>query len=344
MYASKACDGILRNNSLDSFVMHPSLAASLGLICLLPLNAVAQSGKPAYPNRAVRIVIPFAPGGGADITARTISPLLAERLGQPVIIDNRPGASTIIGTELVAKAAPDGHTLLLVTSTLTINPSLHASLPYDTLRDLAPVSQVASTPYVLVVHPSLPIRSVKELIALARVKPGQVSYASVGNGSSTHLATEMFTSMARVSMIHVPYKGSAPALTELIGGHVMMYLGSMPASLPQARAGKLRALAVTGAARSPAAPELPTIAESGLPGYAFTAWYGVLAPGATPDVVRERLASEIRRAVEVKEVRTRLLADGSEPVGSTPEAFAAVIRDDIERHRRIVQDARIKPN
>jgi len=316
----------------------PIVFAALAALALQAGTCLAAG----FPTRPIRFIVPFAPGGGADITARALSQRLAENLGQSLVIDNRAGGSTIIGTDLTAKAPPDGHTILIVTSTFAINPSLHPKLPYDSLRDLAPVTQLASTPYVVVVHPSLAATSIKELIALARAKPGQLTYASVGNGSSTHLATELFNSMAGTRIGHVPYKGSGPALNDLIGGHVGIYFGSMPASLPQARAGRLRALAVTGASRSPAAPELPTIAEAGLPGYAFTAWYGVFAPGATPRPIIEQLSAEMRKVLELPEVRSRLAADGSEAVGSRPEAFAAVIRADIARYANIVRQAGIR--
>jgi tripartite-type tricarboxylate transporter receptor subunit TctC len=312
----------------------------LAACAFLVLAPAAEAA--GYPTRPIRFVVPFPPGGGGDITARSVSQRLAENLGQSVVIDNRGGGSTIIGTDVVAKAPADGHTILIVTSTFAINPSLHPKLPYDSLRDLAPVTQLASTPYVVVVHPSLAATNIKELIALARAKPRQLSYASVGNGSATHLATEMFNAAAGTQITHVPYKGSGPALNDLVGGHVPIYFGSMPASMPQARAGRLRALAVTGATRSPAAPELPTIAEAGLPGYAFTSWYGVVAPGPTPRAIVELLATELRKVLEVKDVRDRLAADGSETVGSPPDAFAALIKADIARYARIVQQAGIR--
>ena len=297
----------------------------------------------AFPERPIRVVVPFPPGGGADITMRIMSDALKQQFGQPVVIDNRAGASTIIGTELVAKARPDGYTILIATTTFAINPSLHAKLPYDPLADLAPVTLVALTPYLLVVHPSLPVRTVKDLVALARGKPGQVIYASVGNGSATHLATEMLASRAGIKLVHAPYKGSAPALNDLLGGHVTMYIGSMPASLPQARSGKLRAVAVTGPHRAPPAPEVPTVAESGLPGYEFTAWYGLFAPAGTPSALVSQLNTTVRSVVGRADIRERFLAEGNEAVGNSPQEFAAVIKADIAKYAKVVKEAKIKP-
>ena len=313
-------------------------------LCLPLAGAFAAEPPAAYPERPIRIVVPFPPGGGADVTMRVLSEPLKSQLGQPLVIDNRGGASTIIGTDLVAKAKPDGYTILIATTTFAINPSLHATLPYDPLKDLAPITLVAFTPYILVVHPSLPVRSVKDLVALARERPGQLSYASVGNGSATHLATEMLVARTGIKVVHVPYKGSSPALSDLIGGHVSMYLGSMPASVPQARSGKLRALAVTGQRRAPAAPEVPTIAESGFPGYEFASWYGLFSPAGTAPAIIDHLHGAVRKALERPEMRSRLLAEGNEAVGNAPGEFAAVIRADIAKYAKIVKAANIKPD
>ncbi|MGZ5138177.1 MAG: tripartite tricarboxylate transporter substrate binding protein [Burkholderiales bacterium] len=316
----------------------------LTLLIVIAAGMAAPEHAYAFPERPVRVVVPFPPGGGADVTIRIMSDALRAQLGQPIVVENRAGASTIIGTDLVAKARPDGYTLLMVTSTFAINPSLHATLPYDPLKDLAPITLVALTPYIVVVHPSLPVRSIKDLIALAKSKPGELNYASVGNGSSTHLATEMFASRAGVKMVHVPYKGSAPAVTDLIGGHVTTYFGSMPGSLPQARAGKLRALAVTGPSRAPAAPEVPTVAESGLPGYEFTAWYGLFAPSGTPPGIIGQLHNAITKVLDRGDVRERFAAEGNQPSGETPQQFAATVKADIVKYARIVKDAQIKPD
>jgi tripartite-type tricarboxylate transporter receptor subunit TctC len=314
------------------------------LLIAVAVSVAALEPACAFPERLVRVVVPFPPGGGADVTIRIMSDALRAQLGQPIVVENRAGASTIIGTDLVAKARPDGYTLLMVTSTFAINPSLHATLPYDPLKDLAPITLVALTPYVVVVHPSLPVRSIKDLIALAKRKPGELNYASVGNGSSTHLATEMFASRAGVKMVHVPYKGSAPAVTDLIGGHVTAYFGSMPGSLPQARAGKLRAIAVTGASRAPAAPDVPTVAESGLPGYEFTAWYGLFAPSGTPPVIIGQLHSAVTKVLDRGDVRERFSAEGNQPSGETPQQFGAIVKADIVKYARIVREAQIKPD
>ncbi len=319
-------------------------AAVLGLGLGLVLATAPVPDARAWPERPVRVVIPFAPGGGTDATIRIIADAMKGALGQPLVLDNRPGASTIIGTDIVAKSKPDGHTVLLVTSTFSINPSLQSKMPYDPVKDFAPVTLVARTPYVMVVHPSLPARNVKELVALARARPGELTYASVGTGSSTHLATELLVSRSGMKLVHVPYKGSSAALADLLGGHVSMYLGSMPASLPQARSGKLRALAVTGPTRAAAAPELPTIAESGIPGYEFTAWYGMFMSAGTPAAIVGQLQTAVRAVVEREDIRRLYAAEGNESVGSTPEQFAAVVRDDIARYAKIVRDAGIRPD
>jgi tripartite-type tricarboxylate transporter receptor subunit TctC len=310
---------------------------------LVALTCAVFQHAYAYPDKPIRVVVPFPPGGGADVTMRMISDGLRAQLGQPIVIENRGGGSTIIGTDLVAKARPDGYTLLIATSTFAINPSLHASLPYDSVKDLAPITLVALTPYVMVVHPSLPVKTVKDLIALAKRKPNELTYASVGNGSATHLATEMLASRAGIRMVHVPYKGSAPAVNDLVGGHVTIYIGSMPGSMPQARAGKLRAIAVTGAKRAPAAPDVPTIAESGLPGYEFTSWYGLFAPAGTPLPIVSQVQNAVTKVLERRDIRDRFVAEGNEAVGSTPEQFAATVKTDIAKYAKVVKDAQIKP-
>jgi len=267
---------------------------------------------------------------------------LRTQLGQPIVIETRPGGSTIIGTDFVAKARPDGYTLLMTTSTFAINPSLHAKLPYDSLKDVQPVTLVASTPYVVVVHPSLPVRTIGELIALAKRNPNQLTYASAGTGSTAHLATEMLSTRTGIRMVHVAYKGTAPAVIDLIGGHVTTYIGSMPGSMPQARAGKLRAIAVTSARRAGAAPETPTIAESGVPGYEFISWYGLFAPGTTPRPIVDRLYDAAAKVLMQPAVRERLAADGNEPVGLTPDAFVAHVKADMTKYANIVKGANIK--
>jgi tripartite-type tricarboxylate transporter receptor subunit TctC len=292
--------------------------------------------------KPIRFIVPLAAGGPGDVLARAIGQKLSERVGQPVVIDNRPGANTNVGTEFVAKAPPDGYTLLATASTLTINPSLYATLPYDPLRDFAPITLTALTPLILVVHPSLPVKSVKELIALARSKPGQLNYGSAGNGSTLHLAGEMFNSLARVKLVHVPYKGVTNAFSDLLGGQISIMFPGAPIALPQVRAGKLRALGTTGAGRTPAAPELPPISESGLPGYEVSVWYGILAPAGTPTAAINRLHSEISNIVQLPEIKERWAVLGAEPLHNTPEQFAAFLKADLGKWAKVVRDSGAK--
>ncbi len=301
-------------------------------------NAFAQ-----YPAKPLRLIVPFAAGGGNDNVARLVGKRLADSLGQPVVIDNRPGAGGVLGAELAAKAAPDGYTLFLGgVGSHAINPNLHERLPYDAIGDFAPIVLLASAPLILVVHPSVPAGSIREFIALARSKPGEFNYASNGNGSSSHLAAVMFDAMAGVSMVHVPYKGLSPALTDLLSGRVQLMFSSVVAILPHAKAGKLRGLAVTAGKRLSSMPELPTVAEAGLTGYEASSWYGVLAPAGTPGEIIAKLNSEMVKALEQPEVRNSLLAEGAEPVGGTPEQFAAHIRSEIERLGKLIREAKIR--
>jgi tripartite-type tricarboxylate transporter receptor subunit TctC len=312
-------------------------------MCLLWASFAATVVAQTYPAKPLRMVVPFPPGGTTDILGRVAAQKLSEALGQQVIVDNRPGAGGNIGTELVAKSPPDGYTLLTDPgSTLTINPSLFAKLPFDPLKDFAPVTILAAVPNLLVVHPSLPVRNVKELIALARAKPGQLNYASSGAGQSTHLSMELFKSMARVNMIHVAYKGSSPAITDLLGGHVLLMFDNMPSALPHAKAGKLRGIAVSTAKRSPVTPEVPTVAESGLPGFEVSVWFGVLAPAATPREIVERLNGILVKALQSPDVRERLSSQGAEPIGDTPADFTAVMKRDLVKWAKVVKDANIK--
>lgn len=311
------------------------LAASL---CAFAPIAAAQ----AYPAKAIRIVVPLAAGGPGDLLARGIGQKLSDTMGQPVVIDNRPGANTNVGSEAVAKAAPDGYTLLATASTLTINPSLYSNLTYDPIRDFAPITPIATTPLVLVVHPSLSVRSVKELIALAKAKPTQILYGSPGNGSTPHLAAELFNTMAGVKLMHVPYKGVTGAFSDLLGGQISLMFPGAPIALPQVKAGKLRAVGTTGAKRTPAAPELPTIAEAGLPGYEVSVWYGVLAPAGTPLAVINRLNTEIVRIVQLPDITERWAALGAEPSHSAPEQFAAFLKRDLGKWAKVVRDSGAK--
>ncbi|HEV2007158.1 MAG TPA: tripartite tricarboxylate transporter substrate binding protein [Burkholderiales bacterium] len=313
------------------------LGLSWGIVAMPAAHAQEK-----YPTRPIRVIVPSAAGGGTDISARLIAPRMSEYLGQPVVVENRAGAAMIIGSDLVAHAAPDGYTLLMGISTLTINPSIHTKLPYDTVRDFAPVSLVVTLPNVLVIHPSLPVKSVKELIAFARARPGQLNYASAGVGSSLHLSMALFLSMAKLKMTHVPYKGSAPALVDMLAGQIEVMTGTMITVIPYVRDGRLRALGVTSLKRAAVAPELPTIAEAGLAGYESVQWYGLLAPGATPRAIIVRLNEAVARATQDAAIRKRFLDDGVEPVGGTPDEFAALIRSDMAKWAKVVKDANIK--
>src|SRR5258708_2005240 len=315
--------------------MVAGLAASL----LLATTAVAQS----YPAKPIRLIVPFAAGGGNDNVARLVGKRLSDSLGQPLVIDNRPGAGGVLGAELAAKAAPDGYTLFLGgVGSHAINPNLSDSLLYDPIRDFAPVALLAQAPLVLVVHPSVPADSFKAFVALARSKPGQLNYASNGNGSSSHLAAVMFDSMTGADMAHVPYKGLSPALAGLLSGRVQLMFSRVVAILPHVRAEKLRALAVTGGKRLPSMPDLPTIAESGLPGYEASSWYGVLAPVGTPREIVARLNAELVKALAQPEGRASLLAEGAEPIGRTPEQRAAPTRYPQELLGKLIREAKIR--
>jgi len=312
------------------------MVAGLTLTSAVVPAAMAQT----YPTKAIRMVVPFPAGGTTDILARIAGQKLTEALKQQVIIDNRPGAGGNIGTELVAKSPPDGYTLLTDPgSTLTINPSLFAKLPYDPVKDFAPVTILAAVPNILVVHPSLPVKNVKELIALAKAKPGLLNYASTGAGQSTHLSMELFKTMAGIDLVHIPYKGSAPALTDLLGGQVTLMFDNMPSSLPHVQGGKLRALAVSTLKRSPAMPQLPTVAESGLPGFEVSVWFAVLAPAGTPRDIVQRLNAVLVKALQSPDVKERLAGQGAEPVGNTPEAFAATMQRDLVKWAKVVKDS-----
>jgi tripartite-type tricarboxylate transporter receptor subunit TctC len=304
------------------------------LVALAAMCAFAQS----YPNKPIRLVVPFPPGGTTDILARDVGQRLTEALGQPVVIDNRPGAAGNIGSEIVAKSTPDGYTLLMCTvSSHAINPSLYSKLPYDHIKDFAPVVLVARVPNVLEVNPSVPVYTVTDLIKLAKEKPGQLNFASSGSGTSIHLSGELFKTMAGVNMVHVPYKGSAPAVTDLVGGQVHLMFDNLPSSLQQIKGGKLRAIAVTSAQRSPALPDIPTIAESGLPGFEATSWFGVLAPAGTPAAIVNRLNAEVDKWLQSDSGKAQLLEQGALPAGGTPEEFAAYIRAETEKWAKVVK-------
>ena len=292
-----------------------------------------------YPAKAIRMIVPFGTGSTTDTLARIVGQKFTETWGQPVVIDNRGGAGGNIGTEMVAKAAGDGYTLLMAAGSHAINPSLYGKLPYDAVRDFAPVTLIGSAPQLLIASMGLPANSVRELIALAAAKPGQLRYASGGNGSPSHLAMELFKSMARVDMVHVPYKGGDPVLVALLSGEMHLYFGNIRAMMPQVRASKLKALAVTSPKRSPAVPDIPTIAESGLPGYSMMAWWGLLAPGATSKAIVSQLQTEVARMLKEPALRDRLAAVGIDAAGSGPEEFGAYIRQEIKTWSKVVKEA-----
>ncbi len=310
------------------------------LLAAIALPVQAQGG---YPTRAVRLVVPSSPGGGTDISARIIAPQLSQFLGQQVVIENRAGAGTMIGGEVVARAAPDGYTLLMGISTLAINPSMYKKVPYDALKDFAPVSLAVTLSNVLVVHPSLPAKNVREFVVLVKPRPGQINFASAGVGTSPHLSMELFLVMTGLKMLHVPYKGSGPGVTDLIAGHVPVMMPNMLSAQPHIKSGRLRALGVTGAKRAPGADDIPTIAEAGVPGYEAVQWYGVLAPAGTPRDIVTKLHAGTARALQNPEVRQRLLGDGAEPVGGTPEEFAAYLRSETAKWAKVIRAAGIKP-
>lgn len=301
-------------------------------------NALAQ----VYPTKPIRMIVPFPPTAGSDIVARLVGQVLAVRLGQSVVVDNRPGAGGTLGAELAAKATPDGYTLLTISTSHTVNVTLYSKLPYDMVKDFAPVALVASTAPMLSVNLSVPAASVRELIALAKSKPGQLNFASSGVGSSSHLAGELFLSMAGIRLVHVPYKGSGPALSGLLAGEVQVAFFSIPSTLPHVKTGKLRALAVGSQARSRLLPDLPTIAESGVPNYDADTWYGVLVPARTPKGIIRRLNEEISSSLQTAEMRERLLRLGAEPFSSTPEKFADYIKFEIAKYAKIVKDIGVR--
>jgi tripartite-type tricarboxylate transporter receptor subunit TctC len=301
--------------------------------------AAAAAHAQNYPTRSVRLVVPYVPGGGTDFTARVIAPKLSEALGQQVVVENRPGAGTNIGSDLVAKAAPDGYTLLMAGAANAINMSLYPKLPYDTVRDFAPVSLSVKGANVLLVHPSLPVKNLKELLALARAQPGKLNYASSGIGSANHMAGELLKLVAKVNIAHVPYKGNAPALTDLIGGHVEILISGVPAVIGQIKNGRVRAIAIASLKRFPALPDTPTIDESGLKGFEATTWFGVMAPAKTPRDIVNRLNADLARIVAAADVRERFIGEGVEPIGGSTDLFAAFIREEIDKYAKVVKAA-----
>ena len=301
--------------------------------------AVLSGGAPAqgFPAKSIRVIAPFAPGGALDLTARTVGGKMSESMKQTVVVDNRPGAGGVIGAEIVAKAPADGYTVLLASpAEIAVLPHLQ-KMPYSVERDLAPVSLAVVTPLIFVAHPSLPVKSVKEVIALARVRPGQLAYASAGSGGVQHLAGELLKITARIDIVHVPYKGAGPALPDVLGGHVPLFFSGMPPSIPHVRAGKLRALAVTTTRRSPAAPEVPTMMEGGVPGFDISNWFAYFVPAGTPSEVISRLNAEINRGLKLPDVRDKLANVGAEAVGTSPEELAKFVRAESEKFARLIK-------
>jgi len=302
------------------------------------LAAVATSAfAQGYPSKPAKVIVPYPPGGPTDIVARVVSQKLSDQMGQQFIVENRPGAGGNIGAEAVAKGPADGYTLLVATTAHAINPSLFKSLGYNLTKDFAPVSQLTSGPLVIVAHPSLPAKNVQDLIALGKAKPGTLNYASSGNGQSTHLSAELFATMSGIKMNHIPYKGSAPALTDVMGGQASLMFDTMLSAMPHVKNGKLKAIAVTSAARSPAAPDVPTVAESGLPGYEAIAWNGLLVPAGTPTDVVAKLNAELKKALDAPEVKDRFSAQGFGAAWNTREAFAKFIQSELDKWAKVVK-------
>lgn len=309
---------------------------------LVVMTATTGAFAQAWPAKPIRLISPYPPGGGNDILGRIISDKMGEGLGQRIIIENRPGANTIVGTELVAKAAPDGYTLILLATPFVTNPSFYPKLPYDTIADFAPVGLIAMSPQMMVAHPAAPVKTVKEVIALAKARPGQLSYGSSGNGSPGHLAGILFSMMAGVELTHVGYKGTSPAVNDVVAGHVPMMMSAMISVIPQVKAGKLRVLAVTTTRRLPILPDAPTIAEAGVPGYEAGFWYGLLAPARTPEAIVRQVNSQIEQVLKQADVLDKLAAQGVEAYYSTPQEFARLIREELPKWAKVIAASGVK--
>jgi tripartite-type tricarboxylate transporter receptor subunit TctC len=316
---------------------------TVALSALAALPAWAQGGAASYPSKPIRLIVPLAAGGPSDTMARTLAQKLGEVVKHNVIVDNRPGASGIIGTELVAKSAPDGYTILLVSSAISINPSLFRKLPYDTLKDLTAVSLLAGAPYLLSVHPSLPVKNVKQLIALAKARPGELNHASGGSGTGPHLGMEVFMQRTGIKVVHVTYKGGGPALNDFVAGHTQVYMGNMITLYPQAKANRIRALAVTSAKRSPAAPDIPTVAESGVPGFEEGGHHGIVAPSGVPKEIIAKLNKAIVAAMRSPDIEKRLSVEGAQVIASSPEEYDDLIRRDLAKWAKVIAAAGITP-
>jgi tripartite-type tricarboxylate transporter receptor subunit TctC len=329
----------------SSFIIHRSSfgGALAGALCLVTaLTFPGTTAAQTYPAKPIRFIVPFAPGGSTDLLARFLAPRLTEALGQPVIVDNRGGAGGVIGAELAARAPADGYTIVLGSpGPLTINPNLQRT-PYDTLRDFSPITLATISPFTLVVHPSVPVNSVKDLLALAKAKPGSLNYGSAGNGSVGHFSSEQFKALAGVDIVHVPYKGAGPAVADLLGGRLHLMFENLPTILPHVRSGKLKMLAVGTKTRSGLVPEYPTIAEAGVPGYESSTAFGVLAPANTPAAVVKRLNQEIVKALQIPDMMEKLSGLGLEAVGGTPQQYTAHLKEELAKYGRIVKAAGIK--
>lgn len=309
---------------------------------ILALSAVVATAQDKYPNKSIRVIVPVAPGGGTDFIARLIGQKLSEAWGQPVIVDNRPGGAGNLGVEIAAKAVPDGYTLVIPITSFPINPSLYSKLPFDTVRDFAPITLVASAPLLLVVNPGAQANSVKELIALAKARPGQLNYANSGAGTTAHLAGELFKRMAGVDIVSIAYKGGGPAVIDLIAGNVQIYFSTVPAALPQVKAGRLRALAVTSSKRLNEIPEIPTVSESGLPGFEVVAWFGMFAPGKTPQPIVKKLNGEVVGILGMPDVREKMSGQGLIPGGNTSEELGVFLKAEIAKWSKLIKEANIR--
>ena len=320
--------------------MSRELASRALAVCLAAVSGYSSAQD--FPSKPLRLVVGSTPGGGTDISARLIAPKMSEQLGQQVVVENRPGATTTIGVNYVVRSAPDGYTMLMGVSSLAINPHILKNVPYDALKDLAPVTQVLVAPNIMVAHPSLPIRTVMDLVAFARARPGQLNFAAGGAGSSQHLAIELFLYMTGTKIVHVPYKGQGMALIDVVAGQVSLMMANVISALPHVRSARLRALGVTGSKRTTVAPDIPTIAEAGVPGYEVLQWYGVLAPAATPREIIGRLHGVIAHAVQDPKIRERIVADAGEPVGNTLDEFSAILRADYKKWGDVIRKAGIR--
>jgi tripartite-type tricarboxylate transporter receptor subunit TctC len=316
-------------------------SVSLLIVAVAAAHA-ADGGAQAYPSRPVRLIVPQSAGGSTDLVARPLAQRLSETLGQQVVVDNRPGAGSTIGTDLVAKAAPDGHTLLAVAASFTMSPALYKKLPFEPVRDFSAISELSALPNILVVHPSLPVTTLKELIAYVKSRPSQINHGSSGVATGTHMSMELLKHLTGMKMVHVPYKGGAPSVTALLGNEVQVTFATMSTALPHVKSGRLRALAVSTAKRSAAVPDVPTIDEAGVPGYDYSSWIGLLAPARTSPTIIDTLHREAARIVQTAEIRKVLAIEGSDPIGSTPEAFSKLIRIEVARWKQVARSAGIQ--